>query len=198
MSTDADADVIWIDESGRDGETSSVADMVAQAASSFMTEQLLQGYEYIDEYKMYYNRETGYYYQPTTPSRMSTDADADVIWIDESGKDGQTSSVADMVAQAASSFMTEQFLQGYEYIDEYKMYYNRETGYYYQPETSLFYHAASKAFYRYDEATASYVLHGRANPDHKWSQRKFRKRTAILFGEVCYSALPTRRDPRDS
>ncbi|KAH7676187.1 hypothetical protein AAVH_41903, partial [Aphelenchoides avenae] len=50
-------------------------------------------------------------------------------------------------------------------------------------ETSLFYHAASKAFYRYDEATASYVLHGRANPDHKWSQRKFRKRTAILFGE---------------
>lgn len=38
-----------------------------------------------------------------------------------------------MVAQAASSFMTEQFLQGYEYIDSYKMYYNRETGYFYQP-----------------------------------------------------------------
>jgi hypothetical protein len=42
-------------------------------------------------------------------------------------------SIADMVAQAASDFMTTQFLPGYSYVEEYGLYYNHESEFYYDP-----------------------------------------------------------------
>uniref|UniRef100_A0A914E9H5 Angiogenic factor with G patch and FHA domains 1 n=1 Tax=Acrobeloides nanus TaxID=290746 RepID=A0A914E9H5_9BILA len=44
----------------------SIADMVAQAASEVLTEQLLPGYVYYQEYGMYYNHESGYFYDQNT------------------------------------------------------------------------------------------------------------------------------------
>jgi hypothetical protein len=46
----------------------SVAEMVAQTASQFVSEQLLPGFVYLEEYSAYYNSETGYFYDPVRSS----------------------------------------------------------------------------------------------------------------------------------
>jgi hypothetical protein len=45
-------------------QSCSIADMVAQTASQFVSEQLLPGYVYYQEYGAYYNKESGYFYDP--------------------------------------------------------------------------------------------------------------------------------------
>lgn len=42
--------------------TSSIADMIAETANSFIENEILPGFVYSQEYNMYYNPETGYFY----------------------------------------------------------------------------------------------------------------------------------------
>lgn len=40
----------------------SIADMLRQTANEFLREKYLQDFEFSEEYKLYYNPQTGYYY----------------------------------------------------------------------------------------------------------------------------------------
>ncbi|KAI1721744.1 g-patch domain-containing protein [Ditylenchus destructor] len=87
-------------------------------------------------------------------------------------------SVAEMVAQAANSFITDQLLPGYVYCEEYGMYYNNETGYYYDTRTSLFYHPSTQCYYRYNDETQSYET---LKPDqNKTKERKAKRKKNVI------------------
>ncbi|KAI6214268.1 Transporter, major facilitator family protein [Aphelenchoides besseyi] len=80
-------------------------------------------------------------------------------------------SIADMVAEASRSFVTNEMLPGFTYNQEYDVYYNSTTGYYFDLKTSLYYHPNTRLYYSYDPETGTYKTFQHPNAQQsKWKK----------------------------
>ncbi|KAI6236285.1 G-patch domain-containing protein [Aphelenchoides besseyi] len=99
-------------------------------------------------------------------------------------------SIADMVAEASRSFVTNEMLPGFTYNQEYDVYYNSTTGYYFDLKTSLYYHPNTRLYYSYDPETGTYKTFQHPNAQQsKWKSKKTLKRAERLFGRDYVDAL---------
>ncbi|CAJ0579466.1 unnamed protein product, partial [Mesorhabditis spiculigera] len=95
---------------------------------------------------------------------------------------GQSSSIAEMLLEAANSVIQSSVPDGFEWVAEYNMYYSAATRYFFDMNTNLFYHSDTQTYYYYDEATQSYCVY--ANMQQKqWDRARYRRRAAELLGE---------------
>uniref|UniRef100_A0A915CQU6 OCRE domain-containing protein n=1 Tax=Ditylenchus dipsaci TaxID=166011 RepID=A0A915CQU6_9BILA len=83
-------------------------------------------------------------------------------------------SIAEMIAQTANEFISEQVPAGFTYCAEYSMYYNLESGYYYDSINCLFYHPNTQCYYRYNHQSNI------VQPT-KWIKKKSKKRAQKLL-----------------
>ncbi|KAI6200565.1 hypothetical protein M3Y96_00747500 [Aphelenchoides besseyi] len=100
-------------------------------------------------------------------------------------------SIADMVAEASRSFVTNEMLPGFVYNQEYDVYYNATTGYYFDLKTSLYYHPSTRLYYSYDSETGAYNTFQHPNVQQlKWKSKRSLKRAERLFGREYVDSLP--------
>ncbi|KAI1728805.1 g-patch domain-containing protein [Ditylenchus destructor] len=136
--------------------------------------------------KRYYVFSTDIPVKLTSFCEMSGESnDVSSGWIETSSSAQDTTesaqlSIAEMVAQAANSFITDQLLPGYVFCEEYGMYYNNETGYYYDTRTSLFYHPSTQCYYRYNDETQSYETLQPEQNKPKTKERKAKRKKNVI------------------
>ncbi|MCP9260833.1 hypothetical protein DINM_003981 [Dirofilaria immitis] len=137
--------------------------------------------------------------QPNT-SEITIEADAEQ----------DNMSIADVLRQTANEFLRDQYLQGFEFHEDCKLYYNPMTGYYYDQsrdhrilehvpsnyyimiavtlayhfkDTALFYHPSTNCYYYYDNQADSYVYYTRIPCEHTWTDKLAERKAVALLGE---------------
>ncbi|VDM96711.1 unnamed protein product [Thelazia callipaeda] len=92
-------------------------------------------------------------------------------------------SIADVLRQTANEFLCNKYLQGFEFIQDYKLYYNPITGYFYDQDTALFYHPSTNCYYYYDTETDNYVYYSRPPCKHHWFDKLAERKAFTLLGD---------------
>ncbi|KAM3716253.1 putative angiogenic factor [Dirofilaria immitis] len=118
------------------------------------------------------NEDVNEFIQPNT-SEITIEADAEQ----------DNMSIADVLRQTANEFLRDQYLQGFEFHEDCKLYYNPMTGYYYDQDTALFYHPSTNCYYYYDNQADSYVYYTRIPCEHTWTDKLAERKAVALLGE---------------
>uniref|UniRef100_A0A7E4ZU93 G-patch domain-containing protein n=1 Tax=Panagrellus redivivus TaxID=6233 RepID=A0A7E4ZU93_PANRE len=102
------------------------------------------------------------------------------------GNGGAAMSIADMITQAASEVMAENYLPGYVYVDAYQAYYNAETKMYYYPQNSMYYDTVKGCYLQYNRLACKYVpvVQAVQKPKTRWSKKRFRNKAISYFGRT--------------
>ncbi|VDN82607.1 unnamed protein product [Brugia pahangi] len=92
-------------------------------------------------------------------------------------------SIADILRQTANAFLRDKYLQGFEFHEDYQLYYNPVSGYYYDQNTALFYHPSTNCYYYYNNQTDSYVYYTRIPCEHIWTDKLAERKAVAMLGE---------------
>ncbi|VDO75627.1 unnamed protein product [Onchocerca flexuosa] len=91
-------------------------------------------------------------------------------------------SIADVLRQTANAFLRDKYLQGFEFHEDCKLYYNPVTGYYYDQNTALFYHPSTNCYYYYNSQTDNYVYYTRIPCEHIWTDKLAERKAVAMLG----------------
>ncbi|KAK6047828.1 hypothetical protein COOONC_14667 [Cooperia oncophora] len=73
--------------------------------------------------------------------------------------EGESSSIADMIRDAANEVLHSRVPEGFQWIEAYGQYYSPSCGFFYDPNTGLFYHSDSETYYIFNDDTQQYEIY---------------------------------------
>nr|CDJ85937.1 Forkhead-associated and D111 G-patch domain containing protein [Haemonchus contortus] len=94
--------------------------------------------------------------------------------------EGESSSIADMIRDAANEVLHSRVPEGFQWIEAYGQYYSPSCGFFYDPNTGLFYHSDSETYYIFNDDTQQYEIYKCMRKTH-WKSRSNKMKAKQLF-----------------